>query len=173
MKTKKKPTIREVAALAGVSIATVSKYINATQRFTPAVERKIRAAIDELAYQSNPLARSMITGKTGSVGVVILDIGNPHFTALVKGANRVALEHGYNLLFVDTEESQAHEDELLEALSRRVDGLIVSTRMPEDQLDRVLAFGKPVCFRAAPPRGGTRASPWTRMPPPSCWASCW
>ena len=74
---KKKPTIRDVAARAGVSIATVSKYINATQRFTPAVERKIRAAVDELAYQSNPLARSMITGRTGSVGVVILDIGNP------------------------------------------------------------------------------------------------
>ena len=151
---KKKPTIRDVAARAGVSIATVSKFINATQRFTPGVERKIRAAIEELAYQSNPLARSMITGKTSAVGVVILDIGNPHFTQLVKGANRVALEHGYNLLFVDTEESQAHEDELLEALSRRVDGLIVSTRMPEDQLTRVLAFGKPVVFSGRPaPRG--------------------
>jgi LacI family transcriptional regulator len=151
---KKKPTIRDVAARAGVSIATVSKYINSAQRFTPAVERRIRAAIDELAYQSNPLARSMITGKTGSVGVVILDIGNPHFTNMVKGANRVALEHGYNLLFVDTEESQAREDELLDALSRRVDGLIVSTRMPEDQLGRVLAFGKPVVFSGRPaPKG--------------------
>lgn len=151
---RKKPTIRDVAARAGVSIATVSKFINATQRFTPAVERRIRAAIDELEYQSNPLARSMITGKTSAVGVVILDIGNPHFTQLVKGANRVALEHGYNLLFVDTEESQAHEDELLEALSRRVDGLIVSTRMPEDQLPRVLAYGKPVVFSGRPaPRG--------------------
>ena len=147
---KKKPTIRDVAARAGVSIATVSKYINSTQRFTPGVERKIRAAVDELEYHSNPLARSMITGKTGSVGVVILDIGNPHFTSLVKGANRVALEHGYNLLFVDTEESQAREDELLQALSRRVDGLIVSTRMPDDQLDRVLAYGKPVVFSGRP-----------------------
>jgi LacI family transcriptional regulator len=106
---KKRPTIRDVAARAGVSIATVSKYMNETQHFTPAVERKIRAAIDELQYHSNPLARSMITGRTGSVGVVILDIGNPHFTSLVKGSNRVALEHGYNLLFVDTEESQARE----------------------------------------------------------------
>ena len=151
---KKKPTIRDVAARAAVSIATVSKYINSTQRFTPAVERRIRAAIDELSYQSNPLARSMITGKTGSVGVVILDIGNPHFTNLVKGANRVAIEHGYNLLFVDTEESQAREDELIEALSRRVDGLIVSTRMPEDQLGRVLALGKPVVFSGRPaPKG--------------------
>jgi LacI family transcriptional regulator len=149
---KKKPTIRDVAAKAGVSIATVSKFINAAQRFTPAVERRISAAIEEMGYQSNPLARSMITGKTGSVGVVILDIGNPHFTNIVKGANRVALEHGYNLLFVDTEESQAREAELLEALSRRVDGLVVSTRMPEEQLEDVLALGKPVVFsgRTAP-----------------------
>lgn len=152
---KKKPTIRDVAAQAGVSIATVSKFINSTQRFTAPVERKIQAAIDALEYQSNPLARSMITGKTGSVGVAILDICNPHFTNIVKGANRVALEHGYNLLFVDTEESQAREDELLEALSRRVDGLIVSTRMPEDQLDRVLAFGKPVVFSGRPAPAGS------------------
>lgn len=151
---KKKPTIRDVAAHAGVSIATVSKFMNSTQRFTAGVERRIQAAVDELAYHSNPVARSMITGKTGSVGVVILDICNPHFTNIVKGANRVALEHGYNLLFVDTEESQAREDELLDALSRRVDGLIVSTRMPEEQLDRVLAFGKPVVFSGRPaPKG--------------------
>jgi DNA-binding LacI/PurR family transcriptional regulator len=151
---KKKPTIRDVAAHAGVSIATVSKFINSTQRFTAPVERKIRAAIDELEYQSNPLARSMITGKTGSVGVAILDICNPHFTNIVKGANRVALEHGYNLLFVDTEESQARENELLEALSRRVDGMVVSTRMPEDQLGRVLDYGKPVVFSGRPAPAG-------------------
>ena len=67
---KKRPTIRDVAGQAGVSIATVSKFINGTQRFSAAVERRIQAAIDELAYHSNPLARSMITGKTGSIGVV-------------------------------------------------------------------------------------------------------
>jgi LacI family transcriptional regulator len=151
---RKNPTIRDVAAKAGVSIATVSKFINGAQRFTPAVEHNIQVAIDELGYQSNPLARSMITGKTGSVGVAILDICNPHFTNIVKGANRVALEHGYNLLFVDTEESQAREDELLDALSRRVDGMVVSTRMPEDQLHRILGYGKPVVFSGRPgPKG--------------------
>ncbi|MBK7660075.1 MAG: LacI family DNA-binding transcriptional regulator [Betaproteobacteria bacterium] len=149
---KKRPTIRDVAGQAGVSIATVSKFINGTQRFSAAVERRIQAAIDELAYHSNPLARSMITGKTGSIGVVILDILNPHFTNIVKGANRIALEHGYNLLFVDTEESQARESDLIAALSRRVDGLIVSTRMPQEDLPGVLALGKPVVFsgRVAP-----------------------
>lgn len=153
---KKVPTIRDVAARSGVSIATVSKFINATQRFTAPVERRIRAAIDELEYHSNPLARSMITGKTSTVGVVILDLGNPHSTNVVKGANRVALERGYNLLFVDTEENQAREDELLAALSRRVDGLIMSTRMPEERLHRVLAFGKPVVLSGRPgPKGTT------------------
>src|SRR5260221_11182929 len=77
---KKRATIRDVAAHAGVSIATVSKYINSAQRFTPGGERKIRAAIDALEYQSDPLARSMITGKTASVGAASLDIGNPHCT---------------------------------------------------------------------------------------------
>jgi LacI family transcriptional regulator len=151
---KKRPTIRDVAARAGVSIATVSKYINSAQRFTPAVERRIRSAIDDLEYHSDPVARSMITGKTGSVGVVILDIGNPHFTNFVKGANRVAIGNGYNLLFVDTEESQAREDELLRALSRRVDGLIVSTRMPDAHMEEVLAYGKPVVFSGRPARPG-------------------
>jgi LacI family transcriptional regulator len=143
---EKKPTIRDVAAMAGVSIATVSKFINSTQRFTAAVERRIQAAIEQLGYYSNPLARSMITGKTGSVGVAILDISNPHFTSVVKGAHRIALEHGYNLLFVDTEESQAREDELLGALSRRVDGLIVS---PEP-LDVAAPFTAIAVAAAAP-----------------------
>ena len=147
---KTKPTIRDVAAKAGVSIATVSKFINSTQRFTAAVERKIQAVIDELQYHSNPLARSMITGKTGSVGVAILDIGNPHFTSMVKGANRVALLHGYNLLFVDTEENQARENELLATLSRRVDGLVVSSRMPEEEMLQIVALGKPVVFAGRP-----------------------
>lgn len=151
---KRKPTIRDVAAQAGVSIATVSKFINSTQRFTATVERRVQAAIDDLKYHSNPVARSMITGKTASVGVAILDICNPHFTNIVKGANRVALVQGYNLLFVDTEESQAREDELLDTLSRRVDGLIISTRMPEDKLHRVLDWGKPVVFCGRPaPQG--------------------
>jgi LacI family transcriptional regulator, galactose operon repressor len=154
LRMKKKPTIRDVAARAAVSIATVSKFINSTQRFTAPVEKRIQAAIDELAYHSNPLARSMITGKTGSVGVAILDIANPYFTSVVKGANRIALEHGYNLLFVDTEESQAREGELLAALSRRVDGLIVSTRMADGDLHHALDLGKPLVFLGRPAPAG-------------------
>lgn len=139
-------TIRDVAAAAGVSTATVSKFINGTQRFSAPVEAKIRSTIERLGYQSNPLARSMITGRTNTVGLAILDIRNPHFTGIVKGANRIALERDYNLIIVDTEESQSRERPLLEALSRRVDGLIVSSRTPEASIDWMLKIGKPVVF---------------------------
>ncbi|WP_233804836.1 LacI family DNA-binding transcriptional regulator [Paraburkholderia sp. HP33-1] len=141
---KKGATIRDVAAAAGVSVATVSKYMNGTQRFTPAVEARLKATIEQLGYRSNPLARSMITGRTRTIGLAILDIRNPHFTNIVKGANRVALQHDYTLLLVDTEESQEREKTLIESLAQRVDGMIVSSRMPDDSLQWLLEIGKPV-----------------------------
>lgn len=104
---KPSPTIRDVAAAAGVSVATVSKYMNGAQRFSAPVEARLKAAIEELGYRSNPLARSMITGRSRTIGLTILDISNPHFTNVVKGANRVALRHDYTLLLVDTDENQA------------------------------------------------------------------
>ena len=109
-------TIRDVAAAAGVSTATVSKFINGTQRFSPAVEAKIEQSIKQLGYRSNPMAQSMITGKTKTVGLAVLDIANPHFSSIVKGANRIAQSHGYTLLLVDTEENPGRERQLLEAL---------------------------------------------------------
>jgi DNA-binding LacI/PurR family transcriptional regulator len=141
---KASPTIRDVAATAGVSVATVSKYMNGTQRFSAPVEAKLKAAIEQLGYRSNPLARSMITGETRTIGLAILDIRNPHFTNIVKGANRIALQHDYTLLLVDTEESQERERPLLEALAQRVDGMIVSSRMPEESVQWMLELHKPV-----------------------------
>jgi LacI family transcriptional regulator len=144
-------TIRHVAEAAGVSTATVSKFINGGQRFTREVEARIERAIQELGYSSNPMARSMITGRTGNVGIVILDIRNPHFTSLVKGASRVAAETGLNLLFADAAESREPELAVLQALSRRVDGLIVSARLPEPVVEWLHKSGKPVVFFGGPP----------------------
>jgi LacI family transcriptional regulator len=140
------PTIRDVAASAGVSTATVSKFVNGAQRFSPAVEAAITRVVAELGYRTNPLAQSMITGRTRSIGVSVLDVGNPHFASVVKGANRVAQEHGYNLLLVDTEENPDRERPLLEALSRRVDGMIVNSRIPESEMDWMTQLGKPLVF---------------------------
>jgi LacI family transcriptional regulator len=140
------PTIRDVAAAAGVSTATVSKYVNGTQRFSPAVEATIKGVIEQLGYHSNPLAQSMITGRTKSIGLSVLDVSNPHFSSIIKGANRVALEHGYTLLLVDTDETQSRERPLLEALSRRVDGMIIFSRTPEEEMEWLTSLGKPLVF---------------------------
>ena len=140
------PTIRDVAAAAGVSTATVSKFVNGAQRFSPAVEATIKAVIAELGYRSNPLAQSMITGRTNTVGLSVLDVANPHFTSIVKGANRVALARGYTVLLVDTEETPSRERPLLEALSRRVDGMIVFSRMQEKDMGWMVELDKPMVF---------------------------
>ncbi len=141
---KRVPTIRDVAASAGVSVATVSKFINATQRFSPPVEARLKATIARLGYQSNPHARYMVTGETRTIGLSVLDIRNPHFTSLVKGANRIALQFDYTLLLVDVEENPAREFQLLEALARRVDGLVLNTRMSDDDADKLAPLNKPI-----------------------------
>jgi len=140
------PTIRDVAAAAGVSTATVSKFVNGAQRFSAGVEATIAQVIADLGYRSNPLAASMITGRTRSIGLSLLDLANPHFASVVKGANRVAQQHGYNLLLVDTDENPDRERPLLEALSRRVDGMFVISRIPESEMDWMMELGKPMVF---------------------------
>jgi hypothetical protein len=68
----------------------------------------------------------MITGRTDTIGLSVLDITNPHFSSILKGAQRVANDHGYTVLLVDTEENPSRERRVLEDLSRRVDGMIVA-----------------------------------------------
>lgn len=143
-------TIRDVAEAAGVSTATVSKFVNGGQRFSREVEARITAAIQQLGYRTNPLARGMITGRTGNIGIVILDIRNPHFTSLVKGAARVAAAAGINLLFADAAESRTPELALLQALRPQVDGLIVSARMPEAVIAWLRESGTPTVFYGGP-----------------------
>jgi len=143
---KSAPTIRDVAAAAQVSTATVSKYINGAQRFSPKVEAALQAAIANLGYMSNPLAKSMITGRTNTIGLSVLDITNPHFSSILKGANRVANDQGYSVLLVDTEETPSRERRTLEELSRRVDGMIVFSRMREHEMTWMAEIDKPLVF---------------------------
>lgn len=150
-KRKQVPTIRHVAEAAGVSTAAVSKFINRGQRFTPEVEARIAQAIQQLGYSSNPLARGMITGRTGNVGIVILDIRNPHFTSVVKGASRAALAAGVNLIFADAAESREPELAVLRALHRQVDGLIVSARTPPPAIDWLTSTEMPVVYFGGKP----------------------
>lgn len=148
MQSKRPPTIRDVATAAGVSTAAVSKFVNGQQRFSPEVETRIREAVQTLGYRQNPLARSMVTGQTRTVGFAILNISNPYFTVLAKGAHRVAAANGYTLMVTDTEQEHTVDRQIdpriLEALSWRVDGLLVSARLPADAIEWLAGRHKPI-----------------------------
>ncbi|HEX5125994.1 MAG TPA: LacI family DNA-binding transcriptional regulator [Rhodocyclaceae bacterium] len=133
MNTKRRATIRDVAKAADVSIATISKFMNKLQRYSPDVEARIRRAVDELDYHQSLATRSLISGQTRTVILAVQDIQNPFFTNLFRGASRVALANEYSVLVVDLQENPSGERSLLEGLSRRADGLIVVTRLPDTE----------------------------------------
>ncbi len=147
---KRGPTIRDVAKAAGVSTATVSKFMNGGQRFSADVESRVKDAVQALGWSLNPMARGMNTGQTGNVGIVVLDIRNPHFTSMVKGAARAAAAENLNLIVADAAETRAPELAVLKSLARRVDGLIVSGRLPAPVLEALFASGTPVVFYGGP-----------------------
>lgn len=149
----KAATITDVALRAGVSIATVSKFVNRQQRFSPDVEERIRTAVAALGYRGNPAARSIATGVTGAIGLAALDVCNLHHAMVIKGANAAALARGYSLLVVDIEDHPDQEG-ILGALATRVDGMVVSSRIPDAIVDWLTDIGKPVVYVGWPPKEG-------------------
>lgn len=90
MRVRRPPTIRDVAASAGVSTAVVSKFVNGRQRFSAEVETRIRDAVRTLGCRQNPFARGMVTGETRTVGFAVMDFSNPYFTSPARGAHTAA-----------------------------------------------------------------------------------
>jgi LacI family transcriptional regulator len=152
---KRPTTLHDVARRAGVSIATVSKFINRQQRFSAGVEARVLEAVEALDYRRNHAAHSMVTGRTGTLGLAVLDIANPHFAAMIKGANRIALALGYSLMVVDLEECAGAELQQLQSLTSRVDGLAVSARVPGAAMDWLLQQQLPIVWFGRFERPGT------------------
>ena len=117
--------IRAVAKRAGVSIATVSRCLN-DKRVGPAAEQRVRAAIKELAYSPNRLARSLRSQKTMTLGMVIPDITNPFFPALVSGVEETARAARFALILSNAGEDEEREWECLKVLQAlRCDGVLL------------------------------------------------
>lgn len=145
MTRRKKPTISDVALAAGVARSTVSKVVNGTQRLQPATEKKVWEAVSMLGYQASHHAQVLSTGKTRALGIVVLDIFNPHFTALIKGASQLAAQHGYAVLLVDAQESPQRESQLIETLRARTDGLILAgSRLSDEELQALHDPERPI-----------------------------
>lgn len=119
-------TMREVAQKAGVSIKTVSRVINAEGDIADATRTRVLAVIQELGYQPTPLARSLMTQRTKTIGIVISDITNPYFALVVRGAQDMARYYDYHVLLCNTYESQEEELRTLQSLAGQgVDGMIM------------------------------------------------
>ncbi len=120
-------TIKDVAALSGFSIATVSRAINSPHTVSPATLATIRAAIEQLQFRPNPLGRQLRSDRTQLIGVVLPTLSNPVFAECLQGLDELASQAGYKLIVMSTEYDTERERHAIETLrSQRVEGLILT-----------------------------------------------
>ncbi|MEZ4531079.1 MAG: LacI family DNA-binding transcriptional regulator [Thermomicrobiales bacterium] len=120
-------TIRDVAKLAGVSPMTVSRVINGSPKVTPETRERVQSAIAELHYVPNTLARGLTQQRSGTIGMVVPDLGDPFFTLVLRGAERVARAAGYRVIVCNTQSDAeleaAYVDDLI---AHQADGVILA-----------------------------------------------
>lgn len=136
-------SIKDVARLAGVSTATVSRTLAEPEKVTAETRKKVQAAIRRSGYVRNELARSFRMQSTQTILVLVPDIGNPFYSLIIQGLEEVAQKHRYRLLLGDTQNHPEREIEYLQSvMQRQVDGVISLGHT----LPQVLKFkdGKPV-----------------------------
>ncbi|WP_219836233.1 LacI family DNA-binding transcriptional regulator [Paenibacillus sp. R14(2021)] len=123
-----KATIKQVAAEAEVSTATVSRVLNSSGYVSPDVKARVYDAVTKLNYQPSAIARSLKQDKTFMIGVVVPDISNPYFMGISRGIEDVASKEGFQMLFCSSDEDSAKEDRLLRLLhEKRVDAIVLAT----------------------------------------------
>jgi LacI family kdg operon repressor len=126
---EKKMTITDIAKAAGVSKATVSRYLNGKYGLmSPDTRERIRRIIALSGYEPSPIARSLKSRRTMQVGVVIADISSPFSAALLQGVGQVLDGEGYMPLIVNSDNQRKNEEKFVGELIRRgVDGLLINT----------------------------------------------
>jgi|ERR1700677_384269 LacI family transcriptional regulator len=127
--------LREIARRAGVSIATVSRVINRTPTVNPRLARRVLKLVDEIGYFPNTQARALVSGRSKIFGLIVSEITNPFFPEIVAVFEKIAVEHGYEILLTST----VHDPKLMESsvrrmIERRVDGVAVMTFGMEELL---------------------------------------
>ncbi|WP_433855035.1 LacI family DNA-binding transcriptional regulator [Streptomyces kronopolitis] len=121
-----RPTMKDVAARAGVGLKTVSRVVNGEPGVTPDTERRVQEAITSLGFRRNDSARILRKGRTASIGLVLEDLADPFYGPLNRAVEEVARSHGALLINGSSAEDPSREQELVLALcARRVDGLVI------------------------------------------------
>jgi LacI family transcriptional regulator len=128
-KVKKRTLINDIASHLEVSIATVSLVLNGKakqSRISDAVAQRVLAYVEEVGYKPNHLAKSLRTGKTHVIGLIVEDIANPFFATVASLIEKQAFERGYRIIYCSTENNTAKTKELISMFQERhVDGYII------------------------------------------------
>ncbi|CAH0190043.1 LacI family DNA-binding transcriptional regulator [Plantibacter cousiniae (nom. nud.)] len=138
-------SVKDVAARAGVSVGTVSNVLNRPEKVSPVTVDRVHAAIDELGFVRNDAARQLRAGRSRSVGLVVLDVGNPFFTDVARGAEDRADAEGWSVLLGNSDESIDRERAYLDLFEeQRVAGVLI-TPLGDDltRLSRLRDRGTP------------------------------
>lgn len=122
-------TISDVAQHAGVSKATVSRFLNRRDELlTPEIARRVEASIATLGYSPSPMAQALKRGRSRLIGLVVADVANPYSVAVLRGAEKACQDAGYLLMLFNLGDDSRREREAIEALvAYQVDGLILNT----------------------------------------------
>ncbi len=143
---KSSVTIRDVAKLAGVGVGTVSRVLNESEAVSQATRSKVLAAISELDYTPNLIARRLSIGKTMTIGVILPFFTNPSYVERLRGIESILWETQYDLVLFNADTSVRRDVYFREAPRReRVDGLLIITHTPTDEdVQRFQVAGVPV-----------------------------
>lgn len=126
-------SVKDVAALAGVSVGTVSNVLNRPDKVAPPTVERVQAAIDELGFVRNDAARQLRAGRSRSIGLVVLDVRNPFFTDVARGAEQRAADDDLSILLGNSDDDPARESGYLDLFEQqRVHGVLIT---PVDDVD--------------------------------------
>jgi LacI family transcriptional regulator len=139
-------SVREVAAAASVSVGTVSNVLNRPDKVAPATVERVMAAIADLGFVRNDAARQLRAGRSRSIGLVVLDVRNPFFTDVARGAEDRAAEDGMTILLGNSDENRDREGAYLDLFEeQRVHGVLISPLSDDlPRLARLRERGTPV-----------------------------
>ena len=120
------PTVLDVAKRAGVAPITVSRVINNSGYISQTTRERVEAAVKELGYVPNTIARGLRSKRTMTLALVVTDITNPYFTLMARGVEDVAGDSGYTVVYCNSDESEAKEEKYVNILAQRqVDGVLL------------------------------------------------
>lgn len=129
-------TMVDIAREAGVSVMTVSRAINNKDGISDTTRQRIMEIVERLSFRPSDIARSLVTDRTATLGLVVPDNANPFFSEVARGVEQVAYAEGYNVFLCNTDEDAHRELAILRSLEeKRVDGVILcSPRLSDEEL---------------------------------------